>query len=207
MPLLKEFEEPGGTIAAVWEISESEALLTEMLGEKPPAEIKAPQKIRQWLGSRLLLKHLLKTHFQIAAYEIEKTPRGEPFLVNHEIFMSISHCENYAAVALHRNKKTGIDIEVMTDRIHRVAHKFVNEAESRYLTPDDQRLRLYQLWCAKEAVFKRYGKGDVDFRKHIDVRFDTTDPFFMEVGFALTGEQISIRSCLLNTQLILAYAL
>ena len=77
----------------------------------------------------------------------------------------------------------GIDIELPTNRIKKISHKFLNieEREQFYVSgawpPDTNNIpltlndkRLTVLWCAKEAVYKWWGAGGVDFKKDINIR-------------------------------------
>jgi phosphopantetheinyl transferase len=63
----------------------------------------------------------------------------------------------------------GIDIEQVHPRLHKVAHKFMNPreggAEVEKLSTD----HLCLHWCAKEALYKLYGRRNLDFREHIQV--------------------------------------
>ena len=56
----------------------------------------------------------------------------------------------------------GADIERITPRILKLKHKFMNQNELHEFdagNPHDVTL----IWCAKEAIFKWYEKGELDF--------------------------------------------
>ncbi|MDQ6845750.1 MAG: 4'-phosphopantetheinyl transferase superfamily protein, partial [Bacteroidota bacterium] len=79
---------------------------------------------------------------------------------------SISHCGDYAAVIVSKEMRVGIDIELIRQKIELIKHKFLNDTEILLLKANDlQQLTL--LWNCKEAVFKWYGKGGLDFKKNI----------------------------------------
>ena len=61
-------------------------------------------------------------------------------------------------------------MEYMTDRINKVAHKFIGKDE--YITEDRalQRYHLYIHWCAKEALYKLCDKPNLNFRDNLIIR-------------------------------------
>lgn len=89
---------------------------------------------------------------------------------------SISHCSDYAAAIVSRWQRVGVDIEVPTNKVEKIKHKFLSEEEweplySHWLKQNKNishaeppRELLTLLWSSKEAMFKWWGLGDVDFR-------------------------------------------
>jgi hypothetical protein len=93
-----------------------------------------------------------------------------------------------------------VDIELVTPRITRVADKFLNDGEMNLFNEDytffleqwGLRGRVEQefltlIWSAKEALFKWYGRGELDFKRHMqltgNIRIDgdvITLPFAFE---------------------------
>ncbi|GEM_PF-426402 len=66
----------------------------------------------------------------------------------------------------------GCDIQVLTEKMLRIAHKFLNEPEKSYVEsrPKAEYLDLLHLfWTAKESLYKAYGLKELDFRKNIFV--------------------------------------
>ena len=66
----------------------------------------------------------------------------------------------------------GCDIQVLTEKMPRIAHKFLNEPEKSYVEsrPKSEHLDLLHLfWTAKESLYKAYGLKELDFRKNIFV--------------------------------------
>jgi phosphopantetheinyl transferase (holo-ACP synthase) len=62
-----------------------------------------------------------------------------------------------------------VDIEMVTPRLKSISHKFLTEEEKTYLDQWRELSALYLqmltiIWCAKEAIFKWHGEGNVDFR-------------------------------------------
>lgn len=158
------------TKLAVWYITEDENFFLERVSLQ--REITHPHKRLQHLAGKFLLQHL----FPDFPYDLIKiADTRKPFLVNEEYHFSISHCGNYAAVIVSKDHRVGIDIELFSPKVENIKHKFLNTVELTWLKNTGLQ-SLTTLWSAKEAVFKWYGGGDVDFREHIcfDSMEDTT---------------------------------
>jgi 4'-phosphopantetheinyl transferase len=101
-------------------------------------------------------------------------------------FVSLSHTTQYGLAAFHPQFPVGIDAEGPRPQILRIADKFSSSEERSLFTKENLEAGLLILWTCKEAVFKAYGKGDVDFKKHIQVRpFDPADQGQLAVHFGL----------------------
>jgi phosphopantetheine--protein transferase-like protein len=98
--------------------------------------------------------------------EIEIADTRKPFLPDEQYHFSISHCSDYATAIVSSNNRVGVDVEVITPRVERIKHKFLHADELRFvntLLPSRQVELLTILWSAKEAMYKWYGAGEVDF--------------------------------------------
>lgn len=154
---------------AVWEIVEEKNFFLKKVSSQ--REITHPNKQLQHLAGRYLLQHL----YEDFPYDLmEITDGRKPYLLNNEYHFSISHCNKYAAVIVSKHHRVGIDIELVTPKIEKVKHKFLNQnelgmIESYQLTTDNNMCCkfLTLIWCCKEAVFKWYNGAGVDFRKNI----------------------------------------
>jgi len=63
----------------------------------------------------------------------------------------------------------GIDLEKIDQRIARVKHKFMNKSEFDF-AGDEKQIELQTLiWSAKEALYKVYGKKELDFKDHLQI--------------------------------------
>jgi len=156
----------------VWEIQESVDFLLEStnLTEKEKIVFFTMQnenRKKQWLVSRIILDKLSGKSELSIIYE----KNGQPLINDGVHQISISHTSKFVAVILSRFLKVGIDIEGIHPRILKIRHKFVSDIENDFLIDDENLLeRLFLIWSSKEALFKMYGKGNVDFRKHIQVK-------------------------------------
>ena len=92
----------------------------------------------------------------------------QPYLANFPHFISLSHSFDYAAVMVSKDKAVGIDIELIKDKIERIAHKFMSKRELAFIKKDRIE-QLYACWCAKEAIYKLHGKKNISFLDHIRI--------------------------------------
>ena len=151
------------TKLAVWHITEDESFFLEKVTVQ--RTITHPHKRLQHLAGRYLLQYLFPDfpHPLILIADTRK-----PFLLNEEYHFSISHCGDYAAVIVSKDHRVGIDIELLSPKVEKIKHKFLNTTELSSYNFSGLDI-LTTLWSAKEAVFKWYGSGEVDFREHISL--------------------------------------
>jgi phosphopantetheinyl transferase len=171
MPIFFQHDINHVTKLAIWKIKESEDFY---LSHVPlQRSITHPQKRLQHLAGRYLLQYLFP-HFPIELIQIADT--NKPFLENEAYHFSISHCGGYAAVIVSTEERVGIDLEIVSQKAEKVRSKFLSENEwtaaiEQWDISRDQPQELSTLlWSCKEAVFKWYGAGGVDFKKHIHVK-------------------------------------
>jgi phosphopantetheinyl transferase len=189
MPIFYQQDIDPFTRLGVWKIEEDESFFSSRVPLRQ--DITHPHKRLQHLAGRWLLQHLFP-RFPIDLIRIADTRK--PFLEDEAYHFSISHCGGFAAAIASTENRVGVDIEEVTAKIGRIAHKFVGEREVSIVNRElghgqqstvhgqppigGQNLKLQTsnlkpltlLWCCKEAVFKWYGKGKVDFREHIHVK-------------------------------------
>lgn len=160
MPLFYQQDINEQTRLAIWKIAEPESFFLETVTLKK--EITHPHKRLQHLAGRFLLKYLFPD-FPAEAIAIADTRK--PFLPDEVFHFSISHCGDYAAAIVSKTKRVGIDVELLTPRVEKIKHKFLHPEELEMLQASeaDQITTLTLLWSAKEAMFKWWGNGDVDF--------------------------------------------
>ena len=157
------------TRLAIWCIEEPADFFLQKVPLK--TDVTHPYKRLQHLAGRYLLP-LLFPDFPLE--EILVADTRKPFLADEKYHFSISHCGNFAAAIASNNQRVGIDIELVTSRIEKIAHKFLSADEKAFLQQwqlfDQLQLELTTvIWSAKEAMFKWYGYGQVDFREHMQL--------------------------------------
>ena len=167
--IVKEYIEDD-CLLGMWEIKEDlETLLTTVNldddDKKTLFGFKSPDRQVEWLSVRALLNELTGKNSKIVYNEVRK-----PFLHDNSFNISISHSNQLTSILLSKHKQIGIDLEYMSHRIGRLAHKFINETE--YITPDKtyQKLHLYIHWCAKEALYKICDKNNINFKENLTIQ-------------------------------------
>ena len=154
MPIINKIESEKITIL-VWEITETlEEIIA--LGEGINTDNYTSEKRKkEHIASRLLVNEICPTK------TIIYNEFGAPELNNGK-HISISHSKELVAVIL-SDKKTGLDIEQISEKSFCIASKFVSEKNLINLNKEKATL----IWCLKEAIYKWHQKGGVDFIKDI----------------------------------------
>ena len=157
---------------AIWKIEESaEELYTQLQlrehEQKVIDGLNNGKRNLHWLSTRVLLRKLLNTSEYI---NCEADEHGKPFLTNSPYHISFSHSFDYAAVIISKDKPVGIDIEIIKNKIERVANKFLVKEEIDFIDTQNKIEHLYICWCAKEAIYKLQGKRNVSFKDHIRLK-------------------------------------
>jgi phosphopantetheinyl transferase len=161
MPLFYQQNINETTRLAIWEINEEEVFFNLSVPLHRP--ITHPHKKLQHLAGRFLLPFLVPG---FPNEEIEIADTRKPFLPNEQYHFSISHCNKYAAAIVSSSQRVGIDVELITPRLQKIKTKFLHPEELRFVNSqrESQQLSLLSiLWSAKEAMYKWYGAGEVDF--------------------------------------------
>lgn len=169
MPLyLKEKLENEATIA-VWQITETEAELTE-LSSTPSDEMEEISYIRSesLRKQRLAVRALLNELFEDKVY-LSHHDNGKPYLENMVTNISITHTDKFVAVILHDEEDVGIDMESLDRDFSAVEKKALSEDEIEDIDEDRKNEQLAIYWCAKEAIFKRVSIYNVNFSEQIEV--------------------------------------
>ncbi len=146
----------------VWHIVEPEHFFEQSLGFG--SDKKHPKRRLEHLSGRFLLQQLQPT------FPFEKmvvSALGKPELSDDSCHFSISHSYPYAAAIMSKDKSVGIDIQMYVPKIERLQTKFLT-AEEQLLTANKIE-NITLAWAAKEALFKYYGLGSVDFKADMPI--------------------------------------
>jgi phosphopantetheinyl transferase len=151
------------TQLAVWKIDETEPFFNQKVTVQQ--QVTHPHKRLQHLAGRFLLPYLYPD-FPSELIQIADTRK--PYLPNEAYHFSISHCGDYAAAIVSSTQRVGVDVEMVTHRVNKIRHKFLHVSELENwniesLEEQDKFRTLTLLWSAKEAMFKWWGRGDIDF--------------------------------------------
>jgi len=76
-------------------------------------------------------------------------------------YISVSHSANFAAIALHPDRRIGVDVEEdRPEQLRRVKHKFLSDRDAAMWDS-----RLLEAWTCKEAVYKAAGQPGLPLRE------------------------------------------
>jgi len=115
------------------------------------------------VGTAYLLQHLLSTN----TFEVLYTQTNKPYLKDRNEHISISHSHDVLAIIINEKENTGVDVELVRDKILAIKHKFLNENETKF-AKDNVEILTY-IWAAKETLYKIYGLKGLDFKLHLSV--------------------------------------
>lgn len=142
MPLLFAKEIRDSLHLAVWKINENISDLEFLVTDSTEYnEIKHPQKKIEFICSRLCIQELCQA-LNINYQGIGKDDCGKPYLINSTWQISISHSTSLVAVVFHPTKSIGIDVEKPSEKLKKVAHKFLSLRNEGYRKSTGQTLHL-----------------------------------------------------------------
>ena len=171
MPIIISRELEGNSKLGVWKIEEEEeTLLSKLQLSKKELDyinsINSGSRYMHWLSSRVLIREMLGTNKFI---ELAVDKHGKPHLQNFDYHISISHSSDLAGVLLSKDHEVGMDIEEIHPKISRVAHKFMRREALDSLNYEYEVEQMFIYWCAKESLYKLYGKKQLLFKDNIPI--------------------------------------
>ena len=192
MPIFFQHQINETTRLGIWKIEETEEFFKSNVPQH--RAVTHPHKRLQHLAGRFLLQYL----FPAFPYElIQIADTRKPFLPDERFHFSISHCGDYAAAIVSKDKRVGIDIEIPTEKISKIMYKFLSAKEHelfQLIEPDKDRIPFATLlWSAKESVFKWYGNGGVDFRKEIQLKKQHEGTEMINSFFSKNNSELNIH--------------
>lgn len=103
-----------------------------------------------------------KLNIPIEKITLLRTEHSKPYPKDIPINFNISHSDDTLAVAF-SEKQIGIDIEIIKPLKTDITKRLCTEKDLEFLAAanneDEQLLRFYKIWTAKEAYFKMLGTG------------------------------------------------
>lgn len=167
MPLIFHRNLHASAELGLWKIEEPEEFFLEKLDLFPVeqsnfARMKGHRRL-EWLASRWLL-HLMSGRDNRGA--CLKDEFGKPYLENSFYEISISHSRELVTVFA-APSPVGIDIQKLVSKIESISHKFLREEELQSINESARLEHLHVYWGAKEALYKAYGRRQLDFKQNI----------------------------------------
>jgi hypothetical protein len=171
MPIFKEIISEQTQIL-IWKYSDEEEFSADLILDKKEFENlkqKSPKRLIEKQMVRQMLKKIIPNH------KIRYHENGQPYLEPFDKFVSVSHSFPYAVLAI-SEKKIGVDIEQVKDRIDKIKHKFLNPKEIDWLNRTESGIEhLTAIWCIKEALFKIHSSKQWSFKE-----FYVVDEFLLD---------------------------
>ena len=173
MPLLLHKAIENGVIG-LWKISEEVDELYRLSRLSDPdkltyAGISSLHRKKEWLATRALLNNLTGEPVRISYQE-----DGRPYPESGEFKISISHTSGFVTILLHQKSIPGIDIELTTRQVGKVASRFLSseELDACRESSEYSNRQLLLHWCAKEAVFKMVPFNNIEFSTDIRIKLN-----------------------------------
>ncbi len=181
-------KDDGGRIA-VWRILETEDQLATLLPDDSELAAQLKQfncqtRRLEWLASRALLYQMTG-----CVPKVEYTKTGQPYVRESGQNISISHTKGFAAICIAPLNEAGIDIEYPSERISRLATRFIHPHEAIYIPHEKKALYHALIWCAKETLFKMAANNGIIFKDDLKVNpFTASSQGIMEATLSLKNE-------------------
>lgn len=181
-----------GVSLGLWQMDESPEQLFDLYPHLLPYRSSLDDKYKndgrklEFLAIRALMYEMLRVNgaskgLLSHAGDFTHNGQGKPLFRGYHV--SISHTKGYAALILSKKSEVAVDIEYMSDRVERIASKFLRKDERA----DSLDAKLVH-WCAKETVFKLFSEENLLFEDMRVKPFDTMADWTCDVENLKSGK-------------------
>ena len=181
-----------GVSLGLWQMDESPEQLFDLYPHLLPYRSSLDDKYKndgrklEFLSIRALMYEMLRVNgaskgLLSHAGDFTHNGQGKPLFRGYHV--SISHTKGYAALILSKKSEVAVDIEYMSDRVERIASKFLRKDERA----DSLDSKLVH-WCAKETVFKLFSEENLLFEDMRVKPFDTMSDWACDVENLKSGK-------------------
>lgn len=181
-----------GVSLGLWQMDESPEQLFDLYPHLLPYRSSLDDKYKndgrklEFLAIRALMYEMLRVNgaskgLLSHAGDFTHNEQGKPLFRGYHV--SISHTKGYAALILSKKSEVAVDIEYMSDRVERIASKFLRKDERA----DSLDAKLVH-WCAKETVFKLFSEENLLFEDMRVKPFDTMADWACDVENLKSGK-------------------
>lgn len=181
-----------GVSLGLWQMDESPEQLFDLYPHLLPYRSSLDDKYKndgrklEFLAIRALMYEMLRVNGASKgllphAGDFTHNGQGKPLFRGYHV--SISHTKGYAALILSKKSEVAVDIEYMSDRVERIASKFLRKDERA----DSLDSKLVH-WCAKETVFKLFSEENLLFEDMRVKPFDTMSDWACDVENLKSGK-------------------
>ncbi len=193
MPLVSFSHIGKDSLLGLWHLEESAGELAEYIpfAQKVVDGIKSEARKQERLAAHRLL-HLMTGDHQLL---ITHQPNGKPCVKDY--FISISHTKGYVVVMLSCSGVTGVDIEQLSDRVTKIARRFLRPDEF----VEDWKGQLI-CWSAKETVYKFFSEEELAFSDMRILPFQVAAHGLLTVQNLKSAQEVNV-SYRLNEEFVL----
>ncbi len=181
-----------GVSLGLWQMDESPEQLFDLYPHLLPYRSSLDDKYKndgrklEFLAIRALMYEMLRVNgaskgLLSHAGDFTHNGQGKPLFRGYHV--SISHTKGYAALILSKKSEVAVDIEYMSDRVERIASKFLRKDERA----DSLDAKLVH-WCAKETVLKLFSEENLLFEDMRGKPFDTMADWACDVENLKSGK-------------------
>ena len=103
---------------------------------------------------------------------------GAPVVGNSDTHIGVSHCRDLVAVVI-SDSPCAVDVEERSRNFEGVSARYMTEQERAFASEEDWAAKV---WCAKEALYKYYRRGNLDLKSEISI-----------VGYSPTSQLIEAQ--------------
>lgn len=136
-----------------------------------------------------------------AKVHIDYNDVGAPIVDTADRWISVAHGGESVAVAI-ADKPVGVDIESINRDFDRVAPRYMTDAE--IALSEDRRWACF-VWCAKEAMYKLYGRRGVELRGELRVDSFDSESMTLYGGMADMAQAV-VKISLYEDDVVVAVA-
>ena len=181
-----------GVSLGLWQMDESPEQLFDLYPHLLPYRSSLDDKYKndgrklEFLAIRALMYEMLRVNGAskgLLSHAGDFTHNGQGKHLFRGYHVSISHTKGYAALILSKKSEVAVDIEYMSDRVERIASKFLRKDERA----DSLDAKLVH-WCAKETVFKLFSEENLLFEDMRVKPFDTMADWACDVENLKSGK-------------------
>lgn len=151
---------------------------------------------REHLAWRRIVRQELGTNIAIDYNDV-----GAPTVDTPNTYISVSHGADMVAVAI-ADETVGVDIEALDRNFDRVKSRYMSDLESAI---SDHKDWAAMVWSTKEAIYKLYGRREVDLMD--DIHITAYNPEIMELRATVGNvDNIVVKTSFVDSRAVVAVA-
>lgn len=150
-------------------ISNTDFTVGIAIGSHSDVVLSPSKKETEDAGKQALIHSLFPDEVNTWSYE----ESGKPYFNFRPEALSFSHSADVIACQISKTITCGIDVQHYREKIIRVAEKYLNEKELQFISvvPETDKIKtLTAMWSCKEALYKMYGKGFIDYINRFSIQ-------------------------------------